>query len=192
MLITDESNSSSNTNEWINQDIQWFQARSNHRRKNPTNTSKTMPTPGAFIFYLPSRNPTYPTNSNSNFLFRFVKSTSLANNSKFCLKNKFPTGSQLFVSYNYLHNIPTWIILSPRSSIITHRNVNFYWILTIRVQLTLQQQLSFQRSIFYYNYLSQSSSVLLSLELKYLTRSFVISWALKVSAVSRRFGTVKV
>ena len=33
MLITDESNSSSNTNEWINQDIQWFQARSNHRRK---------------------------------------------------------------------------------------------------------------------------------------------------------------
>lgn len=160
--------------------------------KNPTNTSKTIPTPGAFIFYLPSRNPTYPTNSNSNFLFRFVKSTSLANNSKFCLKNKFPTGSQLFVSYNYLHNIPTWIILSPRSSIITHRNVNFYWILTIRVQLTLQQQLSFQRSVFYYNYLSQSSSVLLSLELKYLTRSFVISWALKVSAVSRRFVTVKV
>ena len=75
--------------------------------------------------------------------------TSLANNSKFCFKNKFPTGSQLFASYNYLHNIPTWIILSPRSSIITHRNVNFYWILTIRVQLTLQQQLSFQRSIFY-------------------------------------------
>ena len=33
MLITDESNSSSNTNEWINQDIQWFQARYNHRRK---------------------------------------------------------------------------------------------------------------------------------------------------------------
>jgi len=161
-------------------------------KKNPTNTSKTIPTPGAFIFHLPSRNPTYPTNSYSNFLFRFVKSTSLANNSRFCFKNKFPTGSQLFVSYNYLHNIPTWIILSPRSSIITHRNVNFYWILTIRVQLTLQQQLSFQRSIFYYNYLPQSSSVLLSLELKYLTRSFVISWALKVSAVSRRFGTVKV
>ena len=159
MLITDESNSSSNTNEWINQDIQWFHDRSNHRRKkNPTTTSKTMPTPGAFIFYLPSRNPTYPTNSNSNFLFRFVKSTSLANNSKFCFKNKFP--------YNYLHNIPTWIIISPGSSIITHRNVNFYWILTIRVQLTLQQQLSFQRSIFYYNYLPQSSSVLLSLELK--------------------------
>ncbi len=146
MLITDESNSSSNTNEWINQDIQWLQARSNHRRENPTNTSTTIPTPGAFIFYLPSRNPTYPTNSNSNFLFRFVKSTSLANNSKFCLKNKFPTGSQLFVSYNYLHNIPTWIILSPRSSIFTHRNVNFCWILTIRVQLTLQPQLSFQRS----------------------------------------------
>ena len=120
------------------------------------------------------------------------RSTSLANNSKFCLKNKFPTGSQLFVSYNYVHNIPTWIILSPRSIIFTHRNVNFCWILTIRVQLTLQPQLSFQRSIFYYNYLSQSSSVLLSLELKYLTRSFVISWALKVSAVSRRFGTVKV
>ena len=110
----------------------------------------------------------------------------------FVSRKKFPTGSQLFVSYNYLHNIPTWIILSPRSSIITHRHVNFYWILTIRVQLTLQQQLSFQRSIFYYNYPSQSSSVLLSLELKYLTRSFVISWALKVSAVSRRFGTVKV
>jgi hypothetical protein len=126
------------------------------------------------------------------YLFRFVKSTSLANNSKFCFKNKFPTGSQLFVSYNYLHNIPTWIILSPRSSIITHRNVNSYWILTIRVQLTLQQHLSFQRSIFYYNYLLQSSSVLLSLELKYLTRSFVISWALKVSALSRRFGTLKV
>ena len=96
--------------------------------KNSTNTSRTIPTTGAFIFYLPSRNPTYPTNSNSNFLFRFVKSTSLARYSKFCLKNKFPTGSQLFVSYNYLHNIPTWIILSPRSSICTHRNVNFCWI----------------------------------------------------------------
>ena len=37
MLITDESNSSSNTNEWINQDIQWFQARSNHRCKKNSN-----------------------------------------------------------------------------------------------------------------------------------------------------------
>jgi len=88
-------------NELIRTFNERFQARSNHRRENPTNTSKTIPTAGAFIFYLPSRNPTYPTNSNSNFLFRFVKSTSLANNFKFCSKNKFSTGSQLFVSYNY-------------------------------------------------------------------------------------------
>ena len=74
--------------------------------------------------------------------FRFVKS---ANNSK-SFTNKF---SRRAPNYSYSTitdiNIPTWIILSTRSSIITHRNVNFDWISTIRVQLTLQRQLPFQR-----------------------------------------------
>ncbi len=54
MLITDESNSSSNTNEWINQDIQWFQARSNHRREKSNKHFKDNPNTWSIYIYISS------------------------------------------------------------------------------------------------------------------------------------------
>ena len=54
MLFTDESDSSSNTNEWINQDIQWFQARSNHRRKKLQQTLQRQDNSNTWSIYFSS------------------------------------------------------------------------------------------------------------------------------------------